>query len=245
MDVDIIISINIYKSPNTLKLQLNNIKENVLNSYCVILNCNKYMFDYLSTIELPENVFINPEIIEKKRFHGTLLQGIISNMHYVFNKFKFKYFLILSGRTIFYRNINTENLDILQKKFNNIDEINSIRNIDSSNLTDWMWPKFRATKLMQLYIKLKYQLMLSNHEGLIFNYNVFENIINFLNKEIDIENDLINFEGCVEEFALQTIAHNEINIQNLNYSFINISIGVDNGQIKNENTYVEKIDWLD
>ena len=101
--IDIVISINVFQKPFFLLKQLQNIYDNVLSSYCVVLNCNEFMFHELNKLELPNNVFINPEIINKARFHGSLTHGIVSNMNYAIHHFDFKYFLILSGRTIFYK----------------------------------------------------------------------------------------------------------------------------------------------
>ena len=110
--IDIIISINVYKSVTLLKYQLQNIYENVLCKYYIVINCdNINIFNELNNIDLPKNIHINPEIIKKERFTGTITKGIISNMYYSINNFNFKYFLILSGRTVFYKKIGLENLD--------------------------------------------------------------------------------------------------------------------------------------
>jgi hypothetical protein len=47
------------------------------------------------------------------------------------------------------------------------------------------------------------ELYNSPHEGLLITKNGCIKIINFLENHQDIKNDLFNFEGCVEEFALQ------------------------------------------
>ena len=104
--MELVISINVYKNPYFLENQLNNISEHVLCPYVVVLNCNTYMFEELSKKTFPNNVYINPEIINKKWAHGSLTHGIVSNMEYA-KRFDYKYFLILSGRTIFYRKLNS------------------------------------------------------------------------------------------------------------------------------------------
>jgi hypothetical protein len=75
------------------------------------------MFKELLSIKLPDNIFINPEIIEKRRDHGSIIHGIVSNMNFALQNFSFKYFLILSGRTILYRELQTKNLDSQCKKW--------------------------------------------------------------------------------------------------------------------------------
>jgi hypothetical protein len=119
---ELVISINVFQKPLFLLKQLENIKTFVEAEYCVILNCNDLMFHELQKMEFPSNIFINPIIINKKRFHGSLTLGIISNMSFALENMIFKYFIVISGRTMFYKKMSLENLDVLQKKWSNLDE---------------------------------------------------------------------------------------------------------------------------
>jgi len=236
---DMIISINIYDNFNFLKKQLYIIKKNILCSYCVILHCNNHMFFLLKSKSLPNNIYINPHILNKKRFHGSLTHGIVSNMKFALKNFQFKYFIILSSRTIFYRQIKFEYLDVLNKKLKNLKDLK----VKKFNENNWHWPSIRNTLLAKYYLKKGYYLYRSAHEGLCFSFNVVDNIINFLNKQTKIRNDLFNFNHCVEEFALQTISMNQVNKSNLEYGFINIGHGVTNKcDFNAKNKFVRKID---
>ena len=208
LNVDLIISINLYKNKNVLINQLNTIKKHVLGSYYVILNCNDEMFNILKN-ESFENVYINPEIINKSRNHGSLTQGIVSNMNYAIDNFIFKYFVILSGRTIFYNDMTIKNLENCRNKIN------------YNNATP-----VKNTKLFQYYKNLGKKLYFSPHEGLCFSFNVCINILNFLKSNVDIKMDLYNFHAPVEEYALQSISCNEIDNTNLESGFINIGNGI-------------------
>lgn len=211
LTVDFIISINIYKKIDILKKQLFNFKNCVLASYCVILNCNEEMYNLLKNENLEKNVYINPEVINKRRFHGSLAQGIVSNMTYAMDKFQFKYFIILSGRTVFYKTITIENLENCKK-------------------STYIHPKkCYSSKLGEYYKNLEKNLYISSHEGLCFSFNICNIILTFLNSHDDIKKDLFNFNNAVEEFALQTISineTNEINEPNLNTGYIYIGSGV-------------------
>jgi hypothetical protein len=92
-NVDVVLSINVYKFPNFLLRQLATIKENLLCSYVVILSCNNDMRNQLLEIRMPNNVYINPKVINKKVYHGSLTKGIISNIEYAINNFTFKHFI--------------------------------------------------------------------------------------------------------------------------------------------------------
>jgi len=285
--IDIVISINVFQKPSFLLKQLQNIYDNVLCSYCVVLNCNDFMFHELNKIQLPNNVFINHEIINKARFHGSLTNGIVSNMNYAIHHFVFEYFLILSGRTIFYKKMTLENLYILNKKWNSIEEMQTTQKSEFNNMDTliigclgllndenwkiieenkknkknkviqkidgwwpdgWYWPYFKNTKLAQYYLNNGYRLECSYHEGLCFSYNVVNNILNFFNRNLEIKDDLFNFYCCVEEFALQTISHNEVDETNLEYGFSFIgqaNCSPEYYDFERENTYLYKVDPTD
>lgn len=245
INTDIIISINVYKSILTLRKQLNSIQNFVLCNYIIILNCDDNMYNILKDLSEFKNLYINPEIINKERYDGSLTKGIVSNMLYATNNFDFKYFLILSGRTIFYKNLKLENLDILKKNLKNIDEINNLL-IGNFNDIDWHWSSFKETELAKYYLNKGYKLYKSDHEGLCFGYIVINNILNFIKNNIDIMNNIYNYKHCVEEFALQTISYNEINNINLEYGFIYIGNGIDEQCDMNaEHKYTCKILYLD
>lgn len=159
--------------------QIKNISNYVLCSHSIILNCNDYMFNELNKINLPNNVYINPEIINKKNFHGTITKGIVSNMYYANQIFIYKYFVVLSGRTIFYTNITLQHLDILTKKWENLEQ-REIKIKGQFNNNDWQWPKFRNTLLAKHYLQNNCLLYGSEHEGLCFSNNVVNNILFFL-----------------------------------------------------------------
>jgi len=199
------------------------------------------MFTELKNVKLPNNVYINPQIINKNRFHGSLTHGIISNIRYANVFCKYKYCIILSARTIFYKNLKVDNLICLTKKWNTLDDIQ----LTGETPNNWHWPTFKTTLLSKHYLTKNYKLYNSAHEGLALSYNITQNIIHFLNCYPDIENNIINFNSCVEEFALQTIASNEINNNNLEYGYIELGHGVDNGfNINIPNKYTYKINFI-
>jgi len=224
--------------PHFLNKQLASIASHVLSPYIVILNCNDYMFNALKNKNLPSNVYINPEIINKKRFHGTLTKGIVSNMMYVNSQFSYKYFIVFSGRTFFYRPIKLANLDAMKKTWTNTEQM-----IQKSVFTDmnWHWPKFRNTLLAKHYLHAGFRLYGEAHEGLVFSYHVVQNILIFLNNHPIIRDNLFTYNSCVEEFALQTISQNEVNLANLEYGFSYIGNGSDEKcDTKDPNKYTQK-----
>jgi hypothetical protein len=225
--MDVIVSINVFRSISTLEHQIKNIKQHLNAKYAVILNCNQYMYDeILSKMTLDDNIYLNPHILEKKRFHGSLTQGIVSNMNYAVKNFDFKYFVVISGRTIFYRPITVQKFDgyFEKKKWSSLEEMEEHVRGPFPN-SDWKWESFKNTKLAKYYMDRNYKLFTEVHEGVCFSYNVTINILQFLENNIEITKDLFDYNDCVEEFSLNTISTNECNIENLEYGFVYIGNG--------------------
>lgn len=202
--VDIVISINAYKSFDFLKDQINNILEYTQDlDTIIILNLNPEMYNICITNEFinsHSNLIINPDNFEKKRFHGSILKGIYSNMNLCFQKYEFKYFIILSSRTFFYRNISIEGIK-------NIDPLKGIKYAELNKET-WFWPQFLRTKIGKYLIEEDLQFAGSAHEGLTLDYMACKKIIEFLQQNNQIKEDLFNYNASVEEFALQSLAIN-------------------------------------
>jgi len=218
--MDFVISINVHENAPFLIKQLKNISEHVSN-YVVILNCNQYMFEIVSKLNL-RNVVINPTIIQKSLYHSSLTHGIYSNLLYA-QKYEYSYFIVLSSRNMFYQTLTKQVMD-------NCSKINHY-NCEKDN---WRWPSFKQT-LLSKYYECK-NLHGSAHEGLVFNYDTSKKIIQFLEDHKEIKENLIQFPDCVEEFALQTISVHEGN------GYYDIGYGVETQYIvpTNPNKYVYK-----
>lgn len=199
---DIAISINVHHKPMFLLEQLSNIKKYVKLSHVVILNCNHKMGIELQQFDLGPDVVVNPEYIDKKRYHGSLLQGIVSNMKLALQNYIFDYFVIMSLRCRFYREINHSfNVDVLSEV------VNQRKHYDY-DLSSWHWPKMARSLLYKECVTRNWSLCASAHEGVCFDYKSCEFLLSFLESNTRITTDLFNFNYCVEEFALQSICSN-------------------------------------
>jgi hypothetical protein len=222
---DCVVSINVYKMPVFLDQQLANIKEHLQASHAIILNCNDYMAQALKGRQLPGNVYVNHEVINKLRGHGSLLRGIVSNMNFTHNLgLKYKYMIILSGRTVFYKPLTLENLDLIQPRANNTEEFNNTAVGPFSNM-DWHWPEFRKTLLGKYYLDQGRLLYGSEHEGLTLHYSMCMGILEFMSKHIEIRSESYTYNEAMEEFVLQTIAANTLCPQNFVHGFIKLGHG--------------------
>jgi hypothetical protein len=237
MKYDIIISINVHNNPEYLLKQIENINEFVPLKKRIILNCNDFMFDHMKNLSIPD-VEIFPEPLNKKTFHGSLTHGVACNMSHALNTHEFDYFLVMSSRDVFYRVlddtsqiekhiVNEKNIQIGDVDFGvpnfyksghycqvhgdhvpwqNSKYLPFNKHLDRVNI--WWWPKFSRTKLYQYIKNNNMSFAHSMHEGVCFRYDGCEYIMNFFQENEDIMYELFNFDGCVEEFALQSIASN-------------------------------------
>lgn len=223
---DCIISINIHDNVPFFMKQLDNIKNNVSCNYAVILNCNDYMYNECKNISLPSNVYINDKILNKKRFHGSITEGIYNNILYAIDNFNYSFFIVASSRTLF--------VPLSLNDLNNLKPHND-HNYDYDS---WWWPHFKNTKLAKYYIEKKKKLYNSPHEGLMFTYDGCIKIVDFLENNTEIRDDLFNYDGCVEEFSLQTISINS------NEPYYYIGNGIETKNIdKNDNSrFMYKVD---
>ena len=117
------------------------------------------------------------------------------------NNYKFKYFIVLSSRNLFYNKLN-------KKAYDNFSKISTGSKSNNINIKEWHWSSFIETDLSKYIIKNKLLFSTSAHEGLTFDYLSCKEIISFLNKNDSIKKNLFDWNHCVEEFALQTICIN-------------------------------------
>ena len=192
----LIISVNVGENINNVLKQIENIELYVKINYKIIYNCNEKMYNILKKMRWimeNEKIIINENVIEKKRFHGSLFKGIYENMKKTINE-KYDYFLILSGRTIFYRELNDVNIK-------EIKENEEERNI---SINKWFWSELRKLKL---YRKMKERGQ-SAHEGLMIEYDGCVKIIEYLKNNEEIREELFEAEYSLEECVCQTICLN-------------------------------------
>lgn len=210
---DIIFSINIHEHSNIVKEQFKNIKYFSKNySTCIIYNCNSKIYKEIK--DFSDNkikIIINPDIVEKARHTGTLVQGIISNLKLICNNCKFKYFISLSSRNYLTNYINLSEIhNIFEDNKKNINSNKFLLNAYNNHKTSdqWMWPKFKNT-LLYNYLKDNNMGCYGNyHEGCCIDYNTSIFIINFLSKNTIIENNIYQQNICMEEFVIHSLANN-------------------------------------
>jgi len=224
--------------------QIETIQQYVTCDHVILINCNACMYYILKYTSLPANVILNPEIIEKKRNDGSVTQGIVSNMEYAMKHYNFRFFIVLSARTVFYKQLDLENLNRLQPKWANMEEREKAC-IGPFPARGWHWQTIKYTALAKHYRKSGYKLLGAPHEGICFSYGVIQNILAFFTTHPRIRDNTFTYKCVMEEFALQTIATNEVG-SNLEYGYLDLGHGVtDNYDPHVEDKYTHNIPYLE
>lgn len=205
-----IISINLHDDAY-FEDQLENIKNHLKFDYKIILNCNNKMYDLLKNKKY-ENVLINPKTIEKKRFHGSLFQGIFENLKFVESITEYDYFLVLSARSFFFKKLDSETIN----SFYDHAKCYGSFNIDYYPKTeqDWkewppkMWENHINSDFYSFLQKNKFNFQKGMHEGLLLTKKNGEDIISFFDKNEDLYKSVINTFNPMEEVVIQSLLFN-------------------------------------
>lgn len=204
MKTTVIVSINVHENLSFLEKQIANINSNLQVPHKIILNCSVAFQKELierKTFTQNDNVILNPVPLDKKRYHGSLLQGIYNNLICVRKNYIFDYFLVLSSRTFFYKKLCVSDFLHLPKR----ESYKTLKNIEKSNKRK-RFTSFLQTKLAHYILKKGPERFVAGaHEGLLFDKTNCETICDFLEKQKEIRDELFRWKWCVEEFALQTI----------------------------------------
>jgi hypothetical protein len=202
--VEVVFAINCHENVPFLIQQLRNIELHVKVRYTVVLNCNAYMFVRVadnSVISQMPHIFVNPEYMEKRRYHGSLTRGIHSNMRWAMHRMKFEWLVVLSSRTMFYNDLDSESL--LRMRLCP----GTHRRVGLDGPYSWHWSIFCRTKLARHLADGGAPLVGCVHEGLVLSAQGCRAIAEYLEVHVDIREELFRTKGCVEEFALQSISH--------------------------------------
>ena len=237
MTFDIIFTINVHEQLDFIIEQLKNIIffTNHLH-ICIIYNYNKYIYDLLTKYNFDKysnvKIIINKDTIEKKRWNGTLLKGIIKNIEYIIdNNIHFKHLIILSSRNILRQKILLSDIEVKYK-----DYFDKIKNLTSDNrrlyfnkenkfyICDgtihdywhcdmtksrkWFWGHNNVQK-SYWFAELNKQVDFfigGRHESLCIPFEVIVKIIDFVKHNPKIMNDCYQFPIAMEEVIPQLLA---------------------------------------
>jgi len=184
----VLVTINVHEKPEFLREQVRNIQEHLMCRWVLILNTNESMKADLKGTEL--EAWCHPKPINKRRFHGSLLQGICANIkHSLDVSHDFDYVLVLSSRTFFRKHVTCYDLEVALDR--------STCSV-ATNFNEWHWPAFKETSVGKRFFP---HLVGGAHEGLFFPKAACRSLC-------ELEPEIFDTNACVEEFVIQTICFN-------------------------------------
>jgi len=223
--VTLVVSINVHEHPNFVLKQLEHIREHIPFTHRVILNCNDEMRMALRQTSAAE--LCHPVALNKRRHHGSLLEGIMRNLEFALRRWKLGYFLILSSRSWFRRPLSLADVtesraqppigaqcsDLRYERNRGLHWVDSKDDFELVKLQDGTIAKvnvdvsahYRGTLLAQKLQREGHVLLHSPHEGLVLEHAACTHALRVLDSRLG--RDLYDTETAVEEFALQSIAH--------------------------------------
>lgn len=196
-----VVSINSHDT-GLLEIQLENIKKFLKLDHIIILNCSVDVYNEIKNKSF-KNVCINPIYFDKKRFDGSLFNGIYENLKLGLKNYDFKYHLTLSARSLFRTELTESNL-------NNVLKENRSYKPSLKTNTDVVchWHTFSKSKFCKYIFDNKLKLKHEMHEGLIMTIDDAHKIKNFFDNNQELLTSICNSNVAMEEFVIPTLLFN-------------------------------------
>ena len=157
----------------------------------------------------PPWVGLNPEVIEKQRFHPSLLKGILSNMRWLERTVAPQYHVVLSSRTRIFAPLHAHTLEAAMNQ-------NPQRDMGMDHMPHDQWPTLNTTRFADVILRRGGKFVVGGHEGLVFDRYTVRAMLAFLDAHLPTEPELLSCDVltsdgkpgfcCLEEFVLHTLA---------------------------------------
>ena len=196
---DIIYSINVHESPECVHDLLDNIFAfHPQLSVGVILHTNNLMFEALQNINRP-HVWVYPNPLDKQWCSYGIFLGYIQNFRYLIeSKIHAKYYILLASNCMFHRPVS---LEFIQDKYMEPEDT-YIPTAPMPTIPEWC-QTYQLSCNPQFFQELKIPLCNSYHEGAIFPWYVFQQIVTL--KDWNALKSLIRLEFAFEEVLFPSL----------------------------------------
>lgn len=196
---DIIYSINVHESPECVHDLLDNIFAfHPQLSIGIILNTSHTMFDALNTVSR-SHVWLFPIPLNKQWCSYGIFLGYIQNFCYLVSQsIEAKYYILLASNCMFHRPVS---LEFIQEKYAESD-ITYILTAPMPPIPEWC-QTYQLSCNPQFFQELNIPLYNSYHEGAIFPWHVFQQIVSF--KDWTAISSRIRMEFAFEEVLFPSL----------------------------------------
>tara|TARA_B100001059_G_scaffold234325_1_gene276578 strand:+ start:3931 stop:4737 length:807 start_codon:yes stop_codon:yes gene_type:complete len=199
----LIVSINVFQNIDFMRDQLRNI-DTYLDSTLTwrpVLNCSAAFLEELKGTDIFQ--YCNPVTIDKQRFHGSILNGIVSNMRYAMDNddgVVFEWFLVMSARTRFAHLLSEQNMYHTLQQYPKQPSCLWQNGWATRDLKSWHWPRFTCTAISHSIDKRHH--VGGMHEGLLLTRAACNHII----QRMDLHGDAYDEDCPMEEWVLQSLS---------------------------------------
>lgn len=204
------VAINVHESPEVIQRQWANVFQMMRGlSPRIVLSCNAAMSRELQTPHWrppPGLVWVNPEVIEKARYDGTLFQGVVSNLRFLLDSKRSRgsqarYFIILGSRSKMVRAVNEQSL--LAALADPVQAFPAARNLEPVHIKR-SWPCFNLTRLLRTSPSV--ELWIGAHEGLVLERETVREMLRVLDSNPTFGTSVYGSPCPAEEWVPHTLA---------------------------------------
>ena len=196
----LIVTINVFQDASFLRDQLRNI-ETYLDPnlpWCPILNCSAAFLEELKSTDLFQHC--NPVAIDKRRFHGSILKGVVHNIKYALDCNRaFRWVLVMSARTRFAKVLSERDICHMLQRFPKKTPSFFFNGLPR-NVKWWHWPKFTRTAISQS-IEDDHRVG-GRHEGLLLTRHACGHVV----RRMVSQSDAYEEHCAMEEWVLQSLS---------------------------------------
>lgn len=224
--VPLVVCMNVHEHPNFLMMQLRHMRLHLPPGSRFVLNCNAAMLAALRGT--PAAALCHPVPLEKRRYHGSLLQGIVASLEHAMSTWSFDTALVLSSRSWCRRPVSLDELrtcraqppvhtahaDLQYTRLRGMYWVDSAAELAQANAADAYEPaalaadlfaRFRQTRLARQLVADGHPLLHAPHEGLVLERAACAAALETFSGAVGEE--LYQTEAEVEEFAIQSLVH--------------------------------------
>jgi hypothetical protein len=183
MTYDIIYSVGCHEHPDGFLDFLRNLfYYNKAFSVCVVVNCNRFMYDALhdKIDEFSGKVYVMPNPWDKRMYTFDILETHVQTMEYCKKlKLSATYFIPLASNCMFHKHLTCDY--IVSLRSTPVD----IADPSGHPQTNWQWPMFyrnvTITNILNADGIFNYQG--SQHEGMLLKFDIMEKIATYLREK--------------------------------------------------------------
>lgn len=197
--IDIVYSVTVHESIEcVIDLIYNICYFNKQNKIIIILHPNDLIYEKIKLISMPNFVMVNNKPSIKSRCTYSIMKAHIENFNYI-KHYDFEIFCLIASNCMFVKHVCMDKIRNIVKPIAQYNQQYKHVDITNSNIDIFM----KNDKILDVFKTHNIAIKKYFHEGSVFRYDVFEQIIQFI-ETANIEAN-IKYEFVAEEILLASV----------------------------------------